>query len=136
MQSNHVGSLTPDNFGSFSIVNVQAASLGTTGNAAVVLPVQAGSSYIVRRVTIANASTNIAAANVAIYSTNDGNVSNLVTANTVLSTITGSTKFQSLVLASAANTTVYSANALFLNVIEAVANATCDINVYGDIVTP
>jgi hypothetical protein len=136
MQSNRVGALLPDNFGSFSIVNVKAASVGTTGNAAVVLPVQAGSSYIVRQVTIANASGSINTANVVILTSSDGNASNAITAVSVLSNITSTSTYQDLSLAAGTATTVYTAQALFLKVNTAVANATCDIQVYGDIVTP
>lgn len=136
MQSNRVGALLPDNFGSFSIVNVKAASIGTTGNAAVTLPVQAGSSYIVRRIVVANASGNIAAANVVILTSNDGNSSNAISNVTVLSSITAATKYQDVPLASGASSDVYSAAALFLKINTAVANATCDIQIYGDIVTP
>jgi len=136
MQSNRVGALLPDNFGSFSIVNVRAASVGTTGNAVVTLPVQAGSSYIVRQVTIANASGSINTANVVILTSSDGNASNAITAVSVLSNITSTTTYQDLSLAAGAATTVYTAPALFLKVNTAVANATCDIQVYGDIVTP
>lgn len=136
MQSNRVGALLPDNFGSFSIVNVRAASVGTTGNAVVTLPVQAGSSYIVRQVTIANASGSINTANVVILTSSDGNASNAITAVSVLSNITSTTTYQDLSLAAGAATTVYTAAALFLKVNTAVANATCDIQVYGDIVTP
>lgn len=136
MQSNRVGALLPDNFGNFSIVNVQSASIGTTGNAAVTLPVEAGSSYIVRRITVANASTNIGAANVVILTSSDGNASNAVSNVTVLSSVTSATTYQDIPLATGAATTVYSAPALFLKVNTAVANATCDIQVYGDIVTP
>lgn len=136
MQSNRVGALLPDNFGSFSIVNVKAASLGSTGNAAVVLPVQAGSSYIVRRVVVAGASGSINTANVVVLTSSDGNASNAITAVTVLSNITSTTTYQDMALAAGAATTVYTAPALFLKINTAVANATCDIQVYGDIVTP
>lgn len=136
MQSNRVASLLPDNFGNFSIVNVQSASIGTTGNAAVTLPVQAGSSYIVRRITVSNASASISAANVVILTSSDGNASNAVCNVTVLSSVTSTTTYQDIPLATGAATTVYSAPALFLKVNTAVANATCDIQVYGDIVTP
>jgi len=136
MQSNRVGALLPDNFGSFSIVNVRAASVGTTGNAVVTLPVQAGSSYIVRQVTIANASGSINTANVVILTSSDGNSSNAITAVSVLSNITSTSTYQDLSLAAGTATTVYTAQALFLKVNTAVANATCDIQVYGDIVTP
>ena len=136
MQSNRVGALLPDNFGNFSFVNVKAASLNATGNAAVTLPIQAGSSYIVRRITVSNASGNIAAANVVILTSDDGNSSNAISNVTVLTSVTGATKYQDVPLATGASSTVYSAAALFLKINTAVANATCYIQVYGDIVTP
>ena len=102
----------------------------------VVLPVQAGSSYIVRRVVVANASGSINTANVVVLTSSDGNASNAITAVSVLSNITSTTTYQDLSLAAGAATTVYTAPALFLKINTAVANATCDIQVYGDIVTP
>ena len=67
-----------------------------------------GTNYIVRRVTVANASGSVALANVTILTSNDGNTSNAVTNAAALSTITGTTKYQDLALSTAAASTVYS----------------------------
>ena len=135
MNANHVGSLYPDNFGSFGLASATSVPLGSTGNAVVQLPVIGGSTYIVRRITIANASGNIGTANVTILTSNDGNASNAVSNAVTLSSVTSSSTFQDLGLATAAATTVYSAGSLYVKVGTAVSSATCDITVYGDIVT-
>lgn len=134
--SNHVGSRLPTKFGTYAIASSGPVNLAATGNAVSTLAVE-GSSYIVRRVTVNNATGNIALANVAIYTSNDGNVSNIVTANTVLSTVTGTTKYQDLVLSSTANTTVYSTGAMFLCVNTGSGNTnTAFVTVFGEVVTP
>ena len=135
MNANHVGSLYPDQFGSFGVATATSVPLGSTGNAVVQLPVVGGSTYIVRRIVVANASGNIAAGNITILTSNDGNASNAVSNAVTLSSVTSSSTFQDLGLATAAATTVYSAGSLYVKVGTAVANATCDITVYGDIVT-
>ena len=133
MNANHVGALYPDGFGSFALASVSGANLATAGNAAAVLPA-VGTSYIVRRITVANANATAATGNVSILTTNDGNTSNAIATATVLSNVSSTTTYQDLTLASGAATTVYSAPALFLKVNTGVA-ATADITVYGDIVT-
>ena len=135
MNANHVGSLYPNGFGSFALARAQTVNIGSTGNAVAQLPVVGGSTYIVRRIVVANASGNIAAGNITILTSNDGNASNAVSNAVTLSSVTSSSTFQDLGLATAAATTVYSAGSLYVKVGTAVANATCDITVYGDIVT-
>jgi hypothetical protein len=136
MNSNRVGSLLPDSFGNFSICKAEAVSVASTGNAAITLPVLAGTSYIVRRITIANANQSINTANVVILTSSDGNASNAVSNVSVLSNVTSTSTYQDLGLASATATTVYSAKALYVKVNTAVSGGTCDIQVFGDIVTP
>jgi hypothetical protein len=148
--ANHVGSLTPDYFSRFAIASVNGAPLSVTGNAVVALPVLLGGltnttstttsgQFIVRQITFANAQgTTPNAANVAIYTSNDGNSSNIVTANTVLSNLTGSTKYQDVSYTGTANTTISAANtqAFFLCVNGAGgAGSTVDVTIYGDLVT-
>ena len=78
MNANHVGSLYPDSFGSFGVAQAVTVSVAATGNAVAQLPVVGGSTYIVRRITVANANKSIATANVTIeLNTNTtGNISN------------------------------------------------------------
>ena len=133
MNANHVASLYPDSFGSFAVASSQPVYLGATGNAVATLNT-IGTNYIVRRVTVANASGSVALANVTILTSNDGNTSNAVTNAAALSTVTGSTKFQDLALSTAAASTVYS-GPLFVYVgTAAAANNSVEVTVYGDVV--
>ena len=134
MNANHVGSNYPNSFGSYAIAKAQTVDVSATGNAVAVLPVT-GTSFIVRRITVANASKSLATANVSIITSNDGNASNAVASTTQLSNVTSTSTYQDLTLAAGAATTVYSAGALFVKVSTAISGGTCDISVYGDIVT-
>jgi uncharacterized secreted protein with C-terminal beta-propeller domain len=134
MNANNVGARYPDSFGNFALSNVQPVYLGATGNAVTTLAT-VGTTYIVRRVTVANASGSVALANVTILTSNDGNTSNAVTNAAALTTVTSSTKFQDLALSTAAASTIYS-GALYVYVgTAAAANNSVEITVYGDVVT-
>jgi len=133
MISNAVATRYPNSFGNYAIASNVAVSLSATGNAVAVLPVTAGTNYIIRRITVANASGNIGTGNVTILTSNDGNASNAVSNNVVLSSVTSTTTFQDIGLATAAATAVYSAAALFVKVNTAVTG-TCNITVYGDVI--
>jgi hypothetical protein len=135
MNANHVGSLYPDSFGNFGVAQAVTVDVGSTGNAVAQIPVAGGTSYIVRRITVANANKSIATANVVILTSNDGNASNAVSNVTVLSSVTSTSTWQDIPLATAAATTVYSDGSLYVKVNTAVSGGTCDITVYGDIVT-
>jgi len=134
-----------DSFGNYAIAATTAASLAATGNAVVALPILQGGltagnavvnsgAVIVRRVTIQNPSANVSTGNISILTSNDGNVSNAVIANVVLSSLTGTGTFQDAAI-SGGNVIVsgYNSQALFLKVNTNVAG-TIDIRVYGDTV--
>lgn len=136
---------TAANFGNYAIAGTTAASLAATGNAVVALPILSGGltagnavvssgAVIVRRVTIQNPSANVSTGNISILTSSDGNVSNAVVANVVLSSLTGTGTFQDVAI-SGGNVIVsgYNSQALFLKVNTAVAG-TVDIRVYGDTV--
>jgi hypothetical protein len=136
---------TAANFGNYAIAGTTAASLAATGNAVVALPILSGGltagnavvssgAVIVRRVTIQNPSANVSTGNISILTSNDGNVSNAVVANVVLSSLTGTGTFQDVAI-SGGNVIVsgYNSQALFLKVNTNVAG-TIDIRVYGDTV--
>lgn len=133
MQANHVSSDYPDQFGNYAIASGQVVSVGAVSNVAATLGTT-GTSFIVRRITVANANKSLATANVSIITTSDGNTSNAVASTTQLSNVTSTSTFQDLTLAAGAATTVYSAGALFVKVTTAVSGGTCDVTVYGDIV--
>jgi len=135
MNSNHVGSLYPDQFGSIVIGTTSTpVGLGSTGNAIATIPT-IGTSYIVRRITVAGANGSVALANVTIINSSDGALANAVSNATVLSNITATTKYQDLALTANTATTIYSGS-LFLCVnTGAAANNTVEISVYGDVVS-
>lgn len=135
MNANHVGALYPDRFGSFGVGKQATVNIGATSNTAATIFMGGGSSYIVRRIVVANANKNIALGNVSILTSNDGNASNAIASATLLSNITSTSTFQDLTLAAGAATTVYSAGALYVKVNTAVTDGTCDITVFGDVVT-
>ena len=138
-----VGQNTQDSFGSFRIATAGPVSIAATGNAVVALPYLKGGtggtgSYIIRRITVNNVSNTAggtapigATANISDGTTSDG--AHLVTSNTVTTNLTGANTFVDLTLAAAANSTSYTANALFLNVNTNVANAAIFVSVYGDV---
>ena len=135
MNSNHVGSLYPDQFGNIVIGTTSVpVPLGNTGNAVATIPT-IGTSYIVRRITVANANGSVAAANVTIINSSDGAVANAVSNAVVLANITGTTKYQDLGLTANTATTIYSGSLFVCVNTGAAANNTVDISVYGDVVT-
>lgn len=135
MNSNHVGSLYPDSFGSIVIGTTSVPiGLGNTGNAVATIPT-IGTNYIVRRITVANANGSVALANVTIINSSDGALANAVSNAVVLANITGTTKYQDMNLTANTATTVYTGSLFVCVNTAAAANNTVDISVYGDIVT-
>ncbi len=132
MNSNHVGANYPNKFGNYVIAAASAVPINAASNTAVNMSVT-GTSYIVRRVTFANANASCATANVSIILTSDGATANAVFAKTKLSNITSTTTFQDISPVANAVSNVYSSGALYLKVEDPV-NATVDVTVYGDIV--
>jgi len=145
-----VSQLYGSSFGSFAVANAVTVSVGSTGNAVVALPILSGGvtvgstaassgGVIIRRVTVQNPSGNIGTANIAILTSNDGNASNAVVSNVVLSNLTAAGTYQDLTVASPySTTTVLTGNvsqALYVKVNTAVSGGTLDIRVYGDVVT-
>lgn len=133
MNANNVGARYPDSFGNFVIANSQPVPLNSVTNAAAVMSV-VGTSYIVRRVTIANANASASTANVSILTSSDGNAANAVFATTKLSNITNTVTFQDIAPTANAVSNVYSSGALWVKVSTA-NDATCEVIVYGDIVS-
>ena len=134
MIANHVGANYPDKFSRYAIGEVGGVSLAATGNSVATIAILGGTQYIIRQITVMNANATINTANVTILTSSDGNVSNAVTGNVLLSNVTSNTTFQDMTLASGAATSAYTAGALFVKVNTAVAG-TCDITVFGDVVS-
>ena len=135
MNSNHVGALYPDSFGSIAVGTTSTpVAMGNTGNAIATIAT-IGTSYIVRHITANNANGSVALANVTIFTSNDGNLANAVSNATVLSNITANTKYQDLALTANTATTIFSGSLYVCVNTGAAANNTVDFTVYGDVVT-
>lgn len=147
--ANRVGSYTPEYFDGFAVAIASGVSLSATGNAVANCSVLGGGltgsgntatsgQVIVRRISVQNPSANISTTTISVGYSSDG--ANLWANNQSLSTLTGVNKYQELVLSATANSTCLNGNissTLFINVnSNAVANATCDVVVYGAVVNP
>lgn len=146
-----VAQLTLDSFGYGRVALIRATQLNTAGNAVIAIPLLGGGltnggavansgGVIIRRITIQSPSGSIASANVSITTSNDGNISNAVVANVVLSTVSAAGRFQDLTIAGAygANTAVSGSttSALYVNINTASGNSnTADIAVFGEVVS-
>jgi len=146
-----VAQLTLDSFGYGRVALIRATQLNTAGNAVIAIPLLGGGltnggavansgGVIIRRITIQNPSGSIASANVSITTSSDGNISNAVVANVVLSTVSAAGRFQDLTIAGAygANTAVSGSttSALYVNINTASGNSnTADIAVFGEVVS-
>lgn len=151
--SNAVSNLYLDSFGNARVAYAAAQIVNTTGNGAatsIELPLLGGGltnggsannsgSVILRRV-VATSGGNVALANISITTSNDGNISNAVVANVVLSNLTAAGRYQDLAVAVpySANTAISGSTTqvLFVNVNTASGNSnTVNFAVYGDVVS-
>ena len=132
MDANAVGRSYPDSFGNYRLAEQTGVSLNSTGDVTT-LVAQAATKYIVRRIVLSNFSASAASANVGVF-TGANATGTTIVADATISGASGTTKFVDLTLASAANTDVQTARVLYVNV-SANAAATCDVALYGDIVS-
>ena len=135
MNANHVGALYPDGFGNFAVGSTNPpVAMGSTGNAVATIST-VGTGYIVRRITAFNANGSVAAANVTIFTSADGNLANAVSNATVLSTLTASGLYQDLALTANTASKIYTSPLFVCVNTAAAANNSVDITVYGDVVS-
>jgi hypothetical protein len=133
----------PDSFSYYKLCVIRATTLNNQANAAITLPILSGGltsggatansgGVIVRRVTFQNPSGSVASANISLGTTSDG--ANLITSNTVLSSVSGTGTFQDITPTAtfvSGNTT----SCLYVNINTKSGNGnTVDICVYGDVV--
>lgn len=132
MDANHVGSNYPNEFGNFRLASLPGQSLATTGDTPLV--VMEASKYIVRRITLTNFSGNAAAANVGVYTATSRGGTAIAAAKTYTGADSTSA-YVDMTLSAAANANVVTTQALQFNIATAAAGVTCDVNLYGDIVS-
>ena len=132
MDANAVGRRYPDGFGNIRLAEQTGVSLDATGDATT-LVAQDATKFIVRRITLSNFSAAANGANVGVFTAASGG-GTAIAADQTISGATSTAKFVDLTLASAANTDVQTTRVLYVNV-SANAAATCDVTLYGDIVS-
>ena len=128
-----VGQLTLDSFG-YGKIAIPLLRGGLTNGGAV------GNSggVILRRISVNGPSGIINASNISITTSSDGNISNVVVGNVVLTNLTTTGKYQDLDISFTANTVVSgtTAQALFVNVNTASGNSnTVNFSVFGEVVS-
>jgi hypothetical protein len=143
-----VGQNTQDSFSNYRIGVIRGTALNTAANAVITIPFLSGGltnsgstatsgEVIVRRITVQNPSGSVASANISFGLTNDGG--NLITANTVISSVSAAGKFQDIAVTSTYQSTAITGNTtqcLYVNINTASGNAnTADIIVWGDVVS-
>ena len=133
MDANAVGRSYPDAFGNARLATKTGVSLAATGDVATLVP-QAATKYIVRRITLSNFSAAASNANVAVFPAAGGTGTAVANAQ-VTSGVTTANNFVDLTLSATANATVYTAKPLYLRLVANTNAVTCDVNIYGDIVT-
>ena len=132
MDANHVGANYPDAFGNRRLAKQTGVSLAANGDATT-LVAQEATKYIVRRITLSNFSGSATAVNVGVFTAASGGGTAIV-ADAALGANAIAGGFRDLTLATAANANVQTSQVLYVNV-SAAANVTCDVALYGDIVS-
>ena len=132
MDANRVGANYPDEFGNRRLAQQTAVSLASNGDATT-LVAQEATKYIVRRITLSNFSGNASAVNVGVFTAASGG-GTAIAADAALGANAIANGYTDLVLAAAANANVQTSQVLYVNV-SANAAVTCDVALYGDIVS-
>jgi hypothetical protein len=141
-----VGQFTADSFSNVRIGVVKGAVLNTVTANAYVIPILSGGltnsgvsaansgGVIVRRVTVQNPSGTVASANITIGVTSGGNTI-VANANGLLGNVSAVGTFQDMTTATT-YVSGYTTQCLYVNVNAASGNNnTCDITVWGDVVS-
>jgi hypothetical protein len=132
MDANAVGREYPDGFGYKRLGFLQGQSIGTAGDT--VVSVQDGNKYIVRQVTLSNFSGAATGADVGVHTLTAATGTDVADTQT-LTGASSTSSYVNLTLSAAANANVFTAPALYFNVNVAASGVTCDVAIYGDIVT-
>jgi hypothetical protein len=132
MDANAVGREYPDGFGLKRLGHLPNQSLGTAGDT--IVSMQDGNKYVVRRVTLSNFSADASGADVGLHTAASAGGTDVVDTET-LTNATTTSAYVDLTLSAAANANVFTQSALYFNVNVAATGVTCDVSIYGDIVT-
>ena len=95
---------------------------------------QDGAKYIVRQVTLSNFSADASAVDVGVHTAAAAGGTDVADTQT-LTAADNTSAYVNLTLSAYANANVFTQSALYFNVNAAVTSVTCDVSIYGDIVT-
>jgi hypothetical protein len=129
-----IARLTRSALGATVIGQAFGVSIGSTGNAIVTFPANDVTKWRVTKITAWGPSGSCTSAVISVGTAAAGG-SLLTDGSTALSSLSGSTKCQDLVLASGVSTSIQTANKLYFNVGTAATGVTLNITVYGDVLT-
>lgn len=132
MDANAVGREYPDGFGYKRLGHLPGQSLGTAGDT--IVSMQDGTKYIVRQITLSNFSGDASGADVGLHTAAAAGGTDVADTQTI-SGASSTSAYVNLTLSAAANANVFTQSALYFNVNVAATGITCDVSVYGDIVT-
>jgi len=146
-----VSQLYLDSFGNVKVASATSVNLAATGNAVVTLPLVRGGltnggavsnsgGVIIRKITVTSPAGDVSTANLAISLGSSGNAGNLITANTVLTTLSAAGRYQDIAISGAYGANTYvsgsTTSALFVTVNTASGNSNVvNISVFGDVVS-
>lgn len=137
-----IGKLLGSNFDGFLLASVKAVPVSATGDVTIPGSAVAGigiqaQSYRVRKVVVrqglvSGVTGDVSSVALAIWDAAGGTGNNIV-ANTTLTGLTGTTKYFEMTITATGNSTVITSSTLFINVGTSLANATIEIDIYGDV---
>lgn len=137
-----IGKLLGSNFDGFLLASVKSVPVSATGDVTIPGSAVAGigiqaQSYRVRKVVVrqglvSGVTGDVSSVNLGIWDAAAQGGNNLVS-NAALTGLTATTKYLEMTLSATANNTVITSSTLFVNVGTALANATVEIDIYGDV---
>jgi hypothetical protein len=137
MDANSVGTQLPSRFGQILLGELISANMNSTADQQIVV-FSAPAKYIIRRIVVTNASVSLLTAVGGVYPQASKGGTAIVAAGQVYSSLTASTKFIDLTIASGYTSggDILTAKSIFLSLTTAQGTAaTADVYVFGDIVT-
>lgn len=138
-----VGNLIGSNFGNFLLASVKGVPVSATGDVTIPGALSAGigmpfTQYRIRKVAvrsglISGASGDVSSVNIGFWDAAAQGGNNIV-ANAALTNLTTNLKYQEMTITATGNNTILVSGTLFPNVGTSLANATVEIDVYGDVI--
>ena len=132
MTTTKVATSTQSDFKEVMLGEVRGVSIGSTGNAVATIALTTGPKWRLTQVTAWAPSGSCTSAIISV-NTSSGGTGNLTDGTTALSSLSGSTKLQDLVLASGVSTSIQTNQVLYVKVGTAATGVTLNLKIYGTV---